>query len=361
MAVSAFLLCGFFDFAKQMHGQDGFTKSAIEKYFLNIEHRNEYVNLYGAIQRVFGKRQIEGFTIYKNEYDKLVSPRERLDATDIQAKVAEVESIWDWLNANHIPFLYVEPPLPIADEEDLPFGVHDNTHQNAKQLHEVLEGIQTIDLTASSVIPKEEQFYRTDHHWSGDTVFETYQSILDWMIEQGVLHEEIIDTIDFDRVTADHFLGSYGVKVGKYYDGEDQYVYYLPKADMRFTCTNLTADGELIAEHEGSWYGAMMDASMLDDPEYNNKYNAALWGNGGENRIINHSADEGKLLIISHSYGRPLAQYLALNYHEVRQIDPQEGRFNGNILTYIDGYSPDAVLFLIEFEGEIIGEYRTSD
>ena len=75
----------------------------------------------------------------------------------------------------------------------------------------------------------------------------------------------------------------------------------------------------------------------------------------------NCSADEGKLLIISHSYGRPLAQYLALNYHEVRQIDPQEGRFNGNILTYIDGYSPDAVLFLIEFEGEIIGEYRTSD
>ena len=140
LAVSAFLLCGFFDFAKQMHGQDGFTKSAIEKYFLNIEHRNEYVNLYGAIQRVFGKRQIEGFTIYKNEYDKLVSPRERLDATDIQAKVTEVEPIWDWLNANHIPFLYVEPPLPIADEEDLPFGVHDTTHQNAQQLHE--EGLR---------------------------------------------------------------------------------------------------------------------------------------------------------------------------------------------------------------------------
>ena len=336
-------------------------RSSTEAYFQEIERKNEYINLYGFSQRVFGKRQIEGFTIYKNEYDKLVSPRKRLDVTNIQNKVAEVKPIWDWLNANHIPFLYVEPPLPIADEEDLPFGVHDNTHQNAKQLHEELKGFQTIDLAVSSAISKEEQFYRTDHHWSGDTVFEAYQSILGWMIEQGVLHEETIDAIDFDRETADHFLGSYGVKVGKYYDGEDQYVYFLPKTDMRFTCINLTADEELIAEHEGSWYEAMMDASMLDNPEYNNKHAASIWGNNGENRIINHSVDEGKLLIISHSYGRPLAQYLALNFHEVRQIDPQKGRFNGNYLTYIDQYRPDVVLFLIEFEGEIIGEYRTSD
>lgn len=123
----------------------------------------------------------------------------------------------------------------------------------------------------------------------------------------------------------------------------------------------MNADGVLLKEHEGSWFDALTDSLILDNPKYNNKYNAALWGNSGENRIINHNCKSGKLLLISHSYGRPLAQYLALDFHEVRQIDPQEGRFNGNYLTYIDKYKPDVVLFLVEFEGEIIGNYRTTD
>ena len=97
LAVSAFLLWGFFGFVTQIHGQDGFTQVAIEKYFLNIEHQNEYVNLYGAMQRLLGKKQIEKFTIFKTEYDKLVAPRKELTEEDTKLKFEELYLIIAYL------------------------------------------------------------------------------------------------------------------------------------------------------------------------------------------------------------------------------------------------------------------------
>ena len=51
---------------------------------------------------------------------------------------------------------------------------------------------------------------------------------------------------------------------------------------------------------------------------------------------------------------------MSMCFHEVRMLDPQEGRFSGGFLDYIEDYKPDVVLFLGEFEGEIIGTYNTS-
>lgn len=84
--------------------------------------------------------------------------------------------------------------------------------------------------------------------------------------------------------------------------------------------------------------------------------NFLLFSNGYnvENRVINKMAlNDYKLLLISHSYGRPLTQYLALSFREVRNLDPQVGRYNKNYLQYIDEYEPDLVLILTEFEGGI--------
>lgn len=356
----AFLLFGFLWFAGHMFRVERRDRAAVEAYFQDVDGRTGYVDLYGAVQRLLGKRQIENFTIFKNDYDKLVAPKDGLDLSEIQQKLSEVRPIWAHLQELNVPFLYIEGPLPISDEADLPDGIVDHTHQNAALLHERLGALQTLDISRTTTLPKEARFYRTDHHWSGDAVFEAYQLVLNWLEARGITDVgQGAGPDSFERTVVPGFLGSYGVKVGRYYDGQDDYIYYLPETPTHMICHTMDADGALIATHEGSWYDALMDASMLDDPAYHNKYNAALWGNGGENRIINRDREAGRLLIISHSYGRPLAQYLALHFHETRQIDPQKGRFHGNYLSYIDAYRPDVVLFLIEFEGEIIGEYRT--
>ena len=70
--------------------------------------------------------------------------------------------------------------------------------------------------------------------------------------------------------------------------------------------------------------------------------------------------NELKVLLISHSYGRPFTQYLSLCFRETRYLDPQKGRYNDNCLKYIDEYGPDLVLVMTEFEWKGV-EIETDD
>ena len=204
-------------------------------------------------------------------------------------------------------------------------------------------------------------FYITDHHWSGDSCFHAWLALEEWFENSGVLPtEDIYGPEEFEReVIPDCFLGSYGVKVGKYYAGKDDYVYYNPLFQPEVLFKQYDADETLVNEMSGSWVSTLMDQGILSNKNYNNKYNASLRGFAYINEIVNEQTNNSKkLLVISHSYGRPLVQYLALNFREVRQIDPQSGRFNGNLAEYIDNYRPDYVIFLVEFEGEVVGEFK---
>ena len=364
------MLWGFFGFVTQIHGQDGFTQVAIEKYFLNIEHQNEYVNLYGAMQRLLGKKQIEKFTIFKTEYDKLVAPRKELTEEDTKLKFEELYLIIAYLEENHIPYYYLTSLLPIQDK-DLPAGVKDSSHTNQAAVEKELQehNVTVIDLQelpGVQAIDHKNLFYRTDHHWRLETCFTFYQELI----------ARIEEDLGFDlnsRKTGDKnnysvlkqenaFLGSYGVKVGKYYDGKDDFLVFLPEFPTHFTFQSYDADGVLQLEKTGDFYEALLDDRILLDADYNNKYSAFCNSGYIENRILNQNAPNHlKCLYISHSYGRPLTMYLSLNFEEVVNLDPQKGRFNGNYIRYIEEFQPDVVLIQSEFEGEIIGEYRTSD
>lgn len=62
------------------------------------------------------------------------------------------------------------------------------------------------------------------------------------------------------------------------------------------------------------------------------------------------------MLLISHSYGRPLSMYLSLCFSELRHIDLQDGRFTGDVVAYIEEYNPDLVIVMTECEGAIAGK-----
>ena len=362
LAMSAlFVMLGFFHFVSAGCKAETFNRESIEAYFQEIADKDSYIEVYGAFQKFLGKRQIENFTIYKTSYNGLVEPKEAKVEQEIDGKIKALNVIWNYLREKRIPFLYIEPPLAIADEEDLPAGVSDHSDDNADVLHRKLTGISIIKISETGNLNKENMFYRTDHHWSGDACFRAYEMIADRMIEENMLKKRTSGD-KFSRVSVGGFLGSYGIKAGKYYDGTDEYVYYQPDFDTKIEFNAYDPEGKLTDTRKGSWTDALMDTSVLTDPDYHNKYNAALWGNAAESRILNHEADnDNKLLLISHSYGRPLATYFALDFQEVRMIDPQEGRFSGDYLQYIDEFEPDAVLFLCEIEGEIIGEYRLAE
>lgn len=346
------------------------VKVLAEEYFENINYKNRYLDLYSKIQKDLGKEQIETFTVYKNSYGKLVSPRPMLSDEEITKKVNEMYPIFQYLSETKgVDYVYVTSLLPISSEKDLPLGINDYSKKNAENTLSILNKrlITILDIRESDIIKafsRDRLFYKTDHHWSNEACFAVYQELVYHMIQNTNLDGIPLYTKeDFEKETqVNSFLGSYGIKIGHLYAGKDDFVFYRPNFATEFEFFSYDQHGAELQHKTGEWSQALMDQNLLHDPDYNNKYNVFLNASAIDIRIINKDAPNNlKVLLISHSYGRPLSQYLALNFSEVRNIDPQEGRFSGNYLDYINEYNPDFVIFLTEFEGEIIGNYKTVD
>ncbi len=365
------ILFGFGSFAMRLDSYDELKD--VEEYFANIDYKSEFIDVYGLSQRILGKRQIENFTIAKTDYNKLVQIRADLSEEDVEAKYDELDDVLRYLNESGIPYYYIDCILPIQDSADIPFGMQEYSHTNLELTNQILQknGVNIIDIRNNDSIKsiaKERLFYYTDHHWRLETAYEAYCKILNQLSED--LHIDCNERCttnlsNYSLVRYDNsFLGSYGVKVGKYYDGKDDLIIYIPNFSTDFSFAGYDPEGTLVVDKQGDFSEALLDQEVLNNVEYIDKYNAFLnAGHGGcEYRIINNNPPNGKkCLFISHSYGRPISMYLAMNFAETINIDPQIGRFNGNFLTYIEEYKPDVVLFLVEFEGEIIGNFRTFD
>lgn len=131
-----------------------------------------------------------------------------------------------------------------------------------------------------------------------------------------------------------------------FFSGMDDFTVYNPRFETQLKL-NHYIDGELDFSCSGSFWDAFIDENLLNDKNYYNKYNSLLHGSYVEAVIQNeNSNNEYKALLVTHSYGRGLAQYLSLYFKELRYIDPQPGRFQGSICQYIEEYHPNVVIIM---------------
>lgn len=332
--------------------------------------RKKWINIYGLSQRLLGKDIIDDFSLYRTSYGKIISPRAYVEQDKADNAVNNIEVLYRYLEQQNIPVYYITSLLPISDNEKLPVGMGDYSHENADMLLNALNEIRipVIDLRTSSKIceiPENTRFYKTDHHWRLETCYAAYVEIIErlekdlgWNLSNDGM---FISSENYNKLVKENcFLGSYGVKMGEWYIGKDDFVCLIPKWETDFSFEaygSVAAYGtdDMIMKKEGDFTSALMDMGRVEDDDYYNKFFAFSNGYNIENRVINNMAkNDYKLLLISHSYGRPLTQYLSLSFKEVRNLDPQEGRYNKNYLEYIDEFKPDLVLVLTEFEGENI-------
>lgn len=333
-----------------------------EAFNSRIYRRMNFIELYGSVQHLLGKRQIEDFTYVLMDYDKLTRLQPRLSQEEIRSGAENIALIRDFCDGLDIPVFYMTSLLPVVEESDLPYGICEYSHQNAADLERELQkrDIEIIDLRTLdelALLSKEEIFYRTDHHWTIEACFATFGGMIREINERSGLKLDpagIFRDIDSYTVVTneDDFLGSYGVKVGKYYIGEDDFVYYVPDFDTDFRFEAYDESHQMVLKKDGTFTEALIDLSKVNDPDYINKYLAFLYGYRVEERVTNRFAENDlKALLISHSYGMPLMPFLSLCFEETRYLDPQEGHYNDNFLDYIQDYDPDVVLILTEFEG----------
>ncbi|MCI8838634.1 MAG: hypothetical protein HFG74_11340 [Hungatella sp.] len=357
-------LCG--DIMERRAGIEDTIRSLEDFYTTRIPARWNFIELYGAVQRVLGRRAIEDFTLIKTDYGKIVKLQKKQTTEEIEKFADNIKTVSEYTADKGISMLYVTSLLPVVDASDLPAGTEEYSHENAAVLLRELEerDVEIIDLRKSEVIEKigkERLFYKTDHHWSMETCFLAYEHViseanrrLGWDLDPGHIYT---DLENYEVLTKENsFLGSYGVKVGRYYAGKDDFRVYIPRFKTLLEFESYDADHNMETKSAGTFEDVFLDMDIVEDEEYFNKYNTFLRSSSIETRIVNRMAEnERKVLFISHSYGRPFTQYLSLCFRETRYLDPQEGRYTDNYMEYIDEYDPDLVLIMTEIEGTGIG------
>lgn len=335
-------------------------------YMAEIPGRWHFIELYGAVQNILGRETIEDFTLVKTSYGKIEQLQEEQSEEEIIAFADNMEEFYSYVTEKEIPMFYLTSILPVVDSSDLPAGIEEFSHENAQKLLTELElrEIPIINLREADAIKdieKADLFYKTDHHWSMETCYQAFVETIrevNLRLDKGLDLKGIYTNLENYHILLKEncFLGSYGVKVGGYYAGKDDFSVYIPKFTTDFSFQAYQRNHDLYEEKRGSFGNVFLDMSLIENDEYFNKYNSFLRGSTIETRIVNYLSDNNlKVLLISHSYGRPFISYLSLCFRETRHLDPQDGRYNDSYLEYIDYYNPDLVLILTEFEGRGIG------
>lgn len=195
-------------------------------------------------------------------------------------------------------------------------------------------------------------FFYTDHHWKPKTGFVATRIILDKLKSiYGFEYNSMYS--NFDNYTIDtfhnHFLGSYGKKVGSYFtwSGLDDFDLIKPKFKTLFTEKH-TSDNV----RNGEFDNTLLFLDNMKKDAY--RANAYLTYSGGDFRLQimkNELNPNGKkILLIRDSFSCVIAPFLALQTSELHIIDDRDGQYPSgdkvNVEKYISQERFDYVLMI---------------
>lgn len=326
--------------------------SQFEESYNNIFSNQSFaIDYFGLIHRILGKREIKNFDVVKDNNGVLYFAMHYTDVDMDKVTVCRdsLKKLFEQTQLQKAKFLFVQ--VPFKDTGGIKELEYYSTSSLNLEYDKLLielnnAGIPNLDLRK---VDKAKIVYKTDHHWTVESSFYASSSIITAINElfgfdldkDGSLR----DRTYYKEVTyPNSLLGSMGIRTGKYYAGKDDFTILKPVFPTSLHYEHLIKS---IVEKtkDGDFWDAFIDQSILDNNSYYNKYNANLNGGYVENRILNHYANNDlKVLLISDSYGRPLAQYLGLYFKETRYLDPKPGRYDENYLKYIREYKPDIVI-----------------
>lgn len=342
-----------------------FTEDIQERYQTSLFEKEWFINLNGALSDAMGQKVCN--EVIKLNNGMLSFEIQRADSDQVEL-AEDVVAFSDFLDAQGIPLLYVQTPTKMdAQETLLPSGVEIHENENADNLLRLLAdaGLEPLDLRpALSSTPEliDANFFRTDHHWNFDGALAGFRMIVQEL--QRRLPGKIRDTSWTDpanwesHALEDWFLGSWGKRVGIYFGGTDDLVYYTPKGDpmQNISCV-LPANGEFQKPvyRRGGFSDAFIFENQFEkrDYFYTNPY--ALYLNGDHPMVQVRNPDAPnpmRVLFINNSFALPLIPYFSTLFQEVDAIDPRH--YTGSIPNYAQYTHPDAVIVIgtVSFDAE---------
>ena len=321
----------------------GVTESALNENFWG---KDVYINGYGALQKLQGKKIIEdldpSYTVYKLTNNQLIF---KPAVVDIARFSNNVISLNEFLVEKEIPFLYVQVPYKyIRGYSSYPYHEYDPVNDYADSFVGNLKdnGIKVLnlrDLAISSDIARSGMFFNTDHHWTTRTAFWAFSEIINELNRSFGFGMDTYYT-DLGNYQVDtypkSFLGSQGRRTGPIYSGLDDYDLIYPKfptsLDLEIQVTN--------EKKKGDFGNTVLKKEYIASVVQ--KYDI-YWGVDYDKVTLTNENVQGKrILIIKDSFGRPLSAFLSLAVHQMAMIDLRH--YKASIKDYILEYKPDLVM-----------------
>ncbi len=354
-----------------------FAPASFESDFKsNLYLRNEIIELQGYTQKLIFNNEVEDpelGAIVRNKWGQLTSlPKE----SSLEKFKENLDTITDACEENKIKQIYVQAPfkiLPKYEKEQLPIGFSTAANDNADKIiaHMRDRGVEVYDfrevLSQNTTIPKEELFYKTDHHWTIETAFYGFTEFYKHLNgdKYGISNKQefglVTDKNNYNHITMENcYLGSWGRRTGVLYSGLDDFTYLVPDFETDISIKRVAGDAKY--EARGNFYDVVMSPKRVDKEKfgpseeelaagfgdngiYTDLYSVYMDGFVAEMHMVNHLSDSNKkILIFQDSFGFPFSPFMALGFKETRVIDLRN--WDEDINAYISDFKPDFVITL---------------
>lgn len=327
-----------------------------------------YIEAYGYLQNLLGKKEINNFEVVKDNAGYLYYTYFTTGANNVNTLVDRMVRLKKVATANGSKVMYVMTPDKYIEgkttyEKGIPYSYANETGDHflsdlKKQNVDTLDFRQLMKKDGKYTL---DSFYKTDHHWKVQTAFWAFTAFVDSLENKYGLrfpHKDLYTNINnYNQIKyKDSYIGSMGRKEGILYSGTEDFTFIYPKFDTNFY---FYAQGDTQAiKSQGRFEQSITFTSMLSgngdiyDARYD-KYFTYMDGNPGFAEISNFREPNGpKVLFIKDSLIVPVASFLALGCSKVYMVDPRY--YPGKIEDLISKYKCDYVF--VSFSPENLTE-----
>ena len=324
--------------------------SAELDYAVNFPLKTSFVDLNGAIRKLFHQHEMNGVTKLNNGYLTVLQGRLPIKSLDKYSDALKYYS--DWCEKRGTKLLFVQPPYTDSKyDPELPCGDVDYSNDNMDYLLNSLrkKNIAVIDLREcmhEDGINQYDYSYRTDHHWNAKGGFYAYTKIVDWITKYtGCEVDKRLTDIDNYQIKKypQWHLGSRGLYTGRYYAGIDDYYLILPNFK---TCIINSKDGT-----KGSFADQIVNWSVFSDRDAIKRYTyeTALSKNDINCMTSENAKSDISVYMISDSFATAIDPYMLLTYRDYNKgaLRYPDEAFAGSKQSKIN---PDVVVIMPYYE-----------
>ena len=342
------------------------NKENIEK-IQTVINENTYkkfnlIESYGSINKLLGKKEINGFEYVIDKEGYLASGNfwGNIHTIDSEPLAVRVRKLSDDMKEKGTNTLVLGFPEKVNGENKNGYsGIPYNTHKYVMDEYlayirryrvpyiDFRETLEKTDLTY------DEKFFKTDHHWTSRAAFESFKELINTLNEKFNMNLDADNYYrNLDNYIIENFenmmLGSSGRSAGINYSQIEDFELIYPNDNNEYEL--FLKDGSKEWSHKGNFKEALLDYDgvdlIIDNKENiytNSLYNIYLHGIKSEMRIINKTnQDAPKVLMLRDSFTDPLAAFMAPLFSEIDMLWTE--RYKGNIDEYIKKGDYDLVI-----------------